>query len=217
MILTALAATFSVSLGTSFLGFLVDSFDSSLVQLNLAVTPADTLAVTPADTLAVTPADTLAVTPADTLAVTPADTLAVTPADTLAVTPAKAWIAARLAARASAAIADLLSFLDLDADQSEMPQGEFEDLLWACTLPDYAKAASDLLARPKPQRGARGRFVKKVRVQPDPGPHQGQVNAEPLAPIPAVFSFFKGLYQPTINILIHITQQFNNTYPLPTQ
>jgi len=154
----------------------------------------------------------------------------------------KTWLASRRQAKASAAIENLFEemenettvedflrimqsnalFYSQPASQTslvaaEMPASEFEELVWACTLPDYAKLASGLLSRPKPQRGKGGRFVKRVRSQPDLTQTKGQVNAEPLAPIPAVFSFFKGLYQPTINILIHINQQFNNTYPLPAQ
>lgn len=98
---------------------------------------------------------------------------------------------------------------------AEMAAGEFESLVWACTYTDFSKAASDLLAKPKPQRGTGGRFVK--RAKPKPSQEPSQVEREPLAPIPAVFSFFKALYQHSINILIHITQQFNNTYSLLTQ
>lgn len=86
----------------------------------------------------------------------------------------------------------------------EMPTNEFEALVWACTLPDYSKLASELLSPSKPQRDGKGRFVKKVRSRPD----LNQESVNRMAPIPSGFSFFKASYQPQLNKLIYKVQQF---------
>lgn len=82
------------------------------------------------------------------------------------------------------------------------PLEDFEDAIFHASELDFSALAASLLAKPKPQRDARGRF----KARRTPSQVEGTVNRT--APIPSGFSFFKTSYQSPINKLIYKVQQF---------